>query len=116
MTLPAPHDLEVAAERSTKNVTVSEISNMLSMYEPTSLAKLSRKGAEMHDTAIRGIGGLKVSPRNRGDQGASPMGNMGNNRRSSSHFREMPVNVIPENADANDEQDSSEEEKKDNSA
>lgn len=103
VTLPAPHDLEVAAERSTKNITVNEISNMLSMYEPTSLAKLSRKGAEMHDTALRGIGGLKVSPRNRGEGGQSPMGNMGNNRRSSSHFREMPVNIIQENAEGDDD-------------
>ena len=105
MTLPAPHDLEVAAERSTKNVTVNEISNMLSMYEPTSLAKLNRKGAAMHDASVRGLGGLKVSPRNRGEGGSSPMGGVGvgNNRRSSSHFREMPVNVIPENANANDE-------------
>ena len=86
---------------------------MLSMYEPTSLAKLSKKGAEMHDAALRGVGGLRVSPRNRGDTGNSPMGSVGSNRRSSSHFREMPVNVIPENSNANDEQDSSEEEKKD---
>ena len=45
VTLPAPHDLEIAAQRSTQNITVSELSNMMSMYEPTSLAKLSRKGA-----------------------------------------------------------------------
>lgn len=67
-----------------------------------------------HDAALKGIGGLRVSPRNRGgDSVNSPMGSVGTNRRSSSHFREMPVNVIPENSNANDEQDSSEEEKKD---
>ena len=65
----------------------------------------------MHDAAVRGIGGLKVSPRNRGGE-TSPMGSVGTNRRSSSHFREMPVNVIPENSNANDEQDSSDEEEK----
>ena len=86
---------------------------MMSMYEPTSLAKLSRKGAEMHDAAVRGMGNLKVSPRSRhSDNDILPMGSVGGNRRSSSHFRELPVNVIPENIDANDEQDSSEEEKK----
>lgn len=40
------------------------------------------------------------------------MGSVGTNRRSSSHFREMPVNVIVENTNAVDEEDSSEEEKK----
>lgn len=38
--LPAPHDFEEAAQRSTRDITAGEISSMLSMYEPTSLAKL----------------------------------------------------------------------------
>ena len=71
------------------------------MYEPTSLALLSRKGAELHENALR------VSPRSSGNTG-----NM-NNRRSSSHFREIPANTIPENSNADEENDNdSEEEKK----
>jgi len=45
---------------------VNELSTMMSMYEPTSLAKLSRKGAQMHENAVRGINNLKVSPRQGG--------------------------------------------------
>ncbi len=60
VTLPAPHDLEVAAQRSTQDITVTELSQMLNMYEPTSLAKLARKGAAMHEAASKG--GLRVSP------------------------------------------------------
>ena len=110
VTLPAPHDLEIAAQRSTKDVTVNELNSMLSMYEPTSLAKLSKKGAEMHDAAQRGMNNLRVSPRR--DCSPTSRGSMGNQRRSSSHFREIPADTIPENADAQDEQDSSEEEAK----
>ena len=84
---------------------------MMSMYEPTSLAKLSRKGAQMHEDAVRGMSGLKVSPRG-GAQDSLGGSSSTVGRRSSSHFREIPANVIPENADGSDEQDSSEEEKK----
>ena len=49
VTLPAPHDLEVAAVRSNQNVSVNQIQAMVNMYEPTSLTLLSRKGAELHD-------------------------------------------------------------------
>lgn len=71
----------------------------------------------MHEDAVRGICGLKVSPRGQGLQGSSPTGSSVGvktavSRRSSSHFREIPVNVIPENSNATDEDDSSEEEKK----
>ena len=70
------------------------------MYEPTSLALLSRKGVELHDAATQGS--LRVSPRG---------SNSG--RRSSSHFREIPANTIPENSNADeDNEGSSEEEKK----
>ena len=84
VTLPAPHDLEIAAQRSTQDVTVNELTTMMSMYEPTSLALLSRKGAQMHDAAVKG--NLRVSPR----RDASPRGHGPTNRRSSSHFREIP--------------------------
>ena len=94
VTLPPPHDLEAAAERSTKQITANEIANMISMYEPLSLSKLSKKGAEMHEHALG-----RVSPRG-----------MNQNRRSSSHFREIPANTIPETED-NDEGDDSEEAK-----
>ena len=66
----------------------------------------------MHEDAVRGIGGLKLSPRSRGSDSGIAVGNLTANRRTSSHFREMPVNVIPENSEVVDEQDSSEEEKK----
>ena len=49
VTLPAPHDLEIAAVRSNQNVSVNQIQAMVNMYEPTSLTLLSRKGAELHD-------------------------------------------------------------------
>ena len=64
------------------------------MYEPTSLAKLSKKGAEMHDASLL----LKVSPR-------------GGERRPSHHYREIPADTIPENTNAH-ESSSEEEEKK----
>ena len=93
MTLPAPHDLEVAAQRSTQDITVTELSQMLNMYEPTSLAKLARKGAEMHDASVKG---LRVSP------STSPRGSL-SGRRSSSHFRELPENVIVEDDNSDDD-------------
>ena len=61
VTLPAPHDLEIAAVRSNQNVSVNQIKAMVNMYEPTSLTLLSRKGAELHDIATSGA--LRVSPR-----------------------------------------------------
>ena len=55
VTLPAPADLEIAAARSSKDVSVDELNGMLSMYEPTSLAKLSKKGSQMSLAAGKGI-------------------------------------------------------------
>ena len=70
---------------------------MVNLYEPTSLTLLSRKGAELHDIAT----------------GVSPRGST-SGRRSSSHFREIPANTIPENSNADeDNEGDSEEEKKD---
>ena len=94
VTLPPPHDLEAAAERSTKQITANEIANMISMYEPLSLSKLSKKGAEIHEASMG-----RVSPRHM------------TNRRSSSHFREIPANTIPETEDNDEGDDSSEEAK-----
>ena len=97
VTLPAPHDLEVAAHRSNQNVSVHQIQAMLNVYEPTSLTLLSRKGAELHNSG-----------------GVSPRGGSTSGRRSSSHFREIPADTIPENSNADEENEGdSEEEKKD---
>ena len=74
---------------------------MMSMYEPTSLSLLARKGAEMHDAATKG--GLRVSPR----RDASPRGHGPSGRRSSSHFREIPANVIPENENSDEDAEES---------
>ena len=44
----------------------------------------------------------------------SPRGSQNSGRRSSSHFREIPADTIPENSNADeDNEDDSEEEKKD---
>ena len=86
--MPAPANLEVAAQRSTRDITVSEIDAMMGMYEPFSLAKLARKGAEMHELSSRGSSG-RLSPRR--DAGGEMSG-----RRSSSHFREVPTDTIAE--------------------
>ena len=72
----------------------------MNMLEPTSLSKLSKKGADLHDAALRG----GTSPRREASSGM--------NRRSSSHFRDLPANVIQENADSSDDEDDDEEEKK----
>ena len=79
------------------------------MFEPTSLSKLAKKGAEMHDMAVKGthLSQPGVSPR--GGQ-SSPRGSEVS-RRSSSHFREIPANVIPESGDGQDESSSEEEQK-----
>ena len=77
---------------------------MLTMYEPTSLAKLSKKGAEMHDASL-----LKVSPRG-GVQGSSA--STVSERRPSHHYREIPADTIPENTNAHESSSEEEEEKK----
>jgi len=107
VTIPAPHDLEVAAQRSSQSVSVNEIHSMLSMYEPTSLAKLSKKGAAMHDAATK-LGATKLSPR--GASSPTSRGSVGA-RRESKQFREIPVDSIPEGDNALDESDSEEESK-----
>jgi len=55
---------------------------MMGMYEPFSLDKLNKKGAEMHEFSARGSRD-RLSPR----RDAS---NDNAGRRSSSHFREIP--------------------------
>ena len=105
VTLPAPQNLEEAANRSQRDITVTQLSTMMSMYEPTSLAKLSKKGAELHVDATRADGSLKLSPRREMGSPTS-RGSLKANRRSSSHFREIPQNTIPENARPDEEQDS----------
>ena len=97
--MPAPADLEVAAQRSTKEVTANEINAMMGMYEPFSLAKLSKKGAEMHELSSRGSAG-RLSPRRDTDSSRG--------RRSSSHFREIPADTIAEQDDAAQESDEEE--------
>ena len=47
VTLPAPDNIEVAAERSKHTVTTSEMKALISLYEPTSLGKLINKGDEI---------------------------------------------------------------------
>ena len=103
VTLPAPADLEEAARRSSQGVTVSELSSMMSMYEPASLSMLSRKSSDLQDARERGLGALRLSPRREA--------NLGNvSRRSSSHYREVPTNTIMEHArDREEEQEESDE-------
>ena len=85
--LPAPHDFEEAAQRSTKNVTAGEISSMLSIYEPTSLAKLTKKNEQMHElSASRRMSGLKISPK------TSPRNVK--RRSSSATFQEIPESEV----------------------
>lgn len=62
VTMPAPADLETAAQRSSKDVTASELTRMMSMYEPFSLSKLSKKGVEMHELSTRSLS-QRMSPR-----------------------------------------------------
>ena len=75
------------------------------MFEPLSLTKLSRKGVDMHEAAKHAnahIGVGKLSPRG----GNSP------HRRSSSHFREIPSDTIPEGTNAREDSDGDREEEK----
>ena len=68
---------------------------MLAMYEPTSLAKLHKKSADLSGVNY-GVNNLRVSPRNsRGDITISRSS-------SSKNFREIPQNTIPELNDANE--------------
>lgn len=92
VTLPAPSSLEEAAQRSSQSVTVNELNSMMGMYEPFSLAKLSKKGAEMHELAARGSSS-RLSPRREASSGD------GHGRRSTSHFREIPADTIAEQED-----------------
>ena len=74
---------------------------MLNMFEPASLSKLARKGADMHEMAERSLADCRLSPRGKV------------NRRSSSHFSTIPTDMIPEISKAKEDGDeSSEEEKK----
>jgi len=79
---------------------------MLSMFEPASLSKLTRKGADMHEMAERSLADCRLSPRG------------GVNRRSSSHFRDIPTDMIPEDSNAKEDADNSseEEQKRDDTA
>ena len=52
VTLPVPEDLEGAAERSTHNITKSEMTALKSLYEPTSLKSLIDKGDAMHQERL----------------------------------------------------------------
>eukprot|EP00354_Favella_ehrenbergii_P007435 CAMPEP_0170469262 /NCGR_PEP_ID=MMETSP0123-20130129/12150_1 /TAXON_ID=182087 /ORGANISM="Favella ehrenbergii, Strain Fehren 1" /LENGTH=85 /DNA_ID=CAMNT_0010736071 /DNA_START=479 /DNA_END=736 /DNA_ORIENTATION=- len=84
------------------------------MYEPFSLSKLSKKGADLHELSVRRVSSIqRLSPR-RDSGGSSPRSNSSVNRRSSSHFREIPQNTIAEELEAtNEEQEDSDEESKD---
>ena len=106
--MPAPPDLEEAAQRSSQNVTASELTRMIGMYEPFSLSKLTSKRQNLHELSMGGSGSGRLSPRR--DGGTSPRGG-GVNRRSSSYFREQPENIITESAA---QEDDDEEEEKDN--
>ena len=66
----------------------------MSMFEPLSLTKLSKKGADLHNHLSEGL-----SPRG----GRASSGSM--NRRPSSHLREIPANSIPETGGAEQESD-----------
>ena len=103
--MPAPPDLEEAAQRSSQNVTASELTRMIGMYEPFSLSKLTSKRHNLHELSMGGSGSGRISP-----SGTSPRGS-GVNRRSSSYFREQPENIITESAA---QEDDDEEEEKDN--
>lgn len=89
VTLPAPIDLETAAQRASKPVTVSELTKMMSMYEPLSLSILSKKGVEMHEAGLSG----RQTPRR--DAGGENRGNV-SSRHSSSQYRGIPTDTIAE--------------------
>ena len=101
VTLPPPSNIEMAAQRSSQGVTPNQVQQMLNMFEPASLSKLARKGADMHEMAERSLADCRLSPRGKV------------NRRSSSHFSTIPTDMIPEISKAKEDGDeSSEEEKK----
>ena len=52
VTLPAPEDLDQAAQRSRHAVTMSEMKSLICMYEPTSLDKLINKGDQMNKARL----------------------------------------------------------------
>ena len=106
VTLPPPTSIELASQRSSQGVTPNQVQQMLSMFEPASLSKLARKGADMHEMAERSLADCRLSPRG------------GVNRRSSSHFRDIPTDMIPEDSNAKEDADNSseEEQKRDDTA
>ena len=113
VTMPSPPNLEEAAQRSSQNVTASELTRMIGMYEPFSLSKLTNKSHDLHELNVGGggSGAQRLSPRHQFDGSGSPRNRSNSvNRRSSSHFRELPENPIAESAQDDDDDEEEKEE------
>ena len=88
---------------------------MLSMYEPTSLSKLAKKGADMHEASAKALkAALSVSPR--GGDSPNTRASLGDNRRRSSHAFGAEDVIQEMDAGQNESDSSSEEEKKEEPA